>query len=160
PNRRGALGNRANKLTENTEMLLFLHSSKQTRTIQNKQFIEFIPLFHPALNGNHEIPEIPDVETKFVIRVHTHRRILQGFDLILVGDNDDGQCLPSIGPYRVYAMNWRRAKQAGTPPSIEEVNAFWKEVNFNLSIAYVRMEHDSDEKSQTMKLSKTSKEEF
>ncbi|KAA6354715.1 MAG: hypothetical protein EZS28_049758, partial [Streblomastix strix] len=117
-------------------------------------------IFPPALNAEQEIPGIPNVLTKETIREHMRSWMLKGFDLIPVGKDDDGQYWPGFGPGVPHATDWRKAKQQGQTLSMDEVKAFWREHNFDLRIACVRKEYDSEDDSETLQPAKTTRREF
>ncbi|KAA6362168.1 MAG: hypothetical protein EZS28_042305, partial [Streblomastix strix] len=117
-------------------------------------------IFPPALNAEQEIPGIPNILTKETIKEHMRRWMLKGFDLIPVGKDDDGQYWPGFGPGVPHATDWRKAKQQGQTSSMDEVRAFWREHNFDLRIACVRREYDSEDDSETLQPTKTTRREF
>ncbi|KAA6374882.1 MAG: hypothetical protein EZS28_029592 [Streblomastix strix] len=117
-------------------------------------------IFPPALNAEQEIPGIPNVLTKETIREHMRSWMLKGFDLIPVGKDDDGQYWPGFGPGVPHATDWRKAKQQGQTLSMDEVRAFWRVHNFDLRIACVRREYDSEDDSETLQPAKTTRREF
>ncbi|KAA6401185.1 MAG: hypothetical protein EZS28_003291 [Streblomastix strix] len=86
--------------------------------------------------------------------------MLKGFDLIPVGKVDEGQYWPGFGPRVPHATNWRKSKQQGQTPSMDEVRAFQREYNFDLKVACVRKEYDSKDDSDTLQPAKTSRQEF
>ncbi|KAA6365685.1 MAG: hypothetical protein EZS28_038789, partial [Streblomastix strix] len=77
-----------------------------------------------------------------------------------VGKDDDGQCWPGFGPGVPHATDWRKAKQQGQTPSMDDVRAFWREHNFDLRVACVRREYDSEDDSETLQPAKTTRHEF
>ncbi|KAA6375058.1 MAG: hypothetical protein EZS28_029415 [Streblomastix strix] len=117
-------------------------------------------IFPPALNAELEIQKIPNVLTKETIKEHMHRWMLKGFDLIPVGMDDEGQYWPGFGPGEPHAIDWRKAKQQSQTLSMDEVRAFWREHNFDLRVACVRREYDSEDDSETLKPTKTTRQEF
>ncbi|KAA6389601.1 MAG: hypothetical protein EZS28_014870 [Streblomastix strix] len=114
----------------------------------------------PALNAEQEIPGIPNILTKETIKEHMRSWMLKGFDLIPVGKDDDGQYWPGFGPEVPHATDWRKAKQQGQTPSMNEFRAFWREHNFELRVACVRREYDSEDDSETLQPAKTTRQEF
>ncbi|KAA6378700.1 MAG: hypothetical protein EZS28_025775, partial [Streblomastix strix] len=92
-------------------------------------------IFPPILNTEQEIPGIPNVLTKETIKDHMHKWMLKGFDLIPVGKDDEGNHWPGFGPGVPHASDWRKAKQQGETPSMDDVRAFWREQNFDLRVA-------------------------
>ncbi|KAA6353536.1 MAG: hypothetical protein EZS28_050937, partial [Streblomastix strix] len=114
----------------------------------------------PTLNAEQEIPGIPNVLTKETIKDHMHRWMLKGFDLIPVGKDDEGHCWPGFGPGVPHATDWRKTKQQGRTPSMDDVRAFWKEHNFDLRVACVRRDYDSEDDSETLQPTKTTRQEF
>ncbi|KAA6377502.1 MAG: hypothetical protein EZS28_026972, partial [Streblomastix strix] len=59
-----------------------------------------------------------------------------------------------------HATDRRKAKQQGQTSSIDDARAFWKEHNFDLRVACVRKEYDSEDDSETLQPSKTTRQEF
>ncbi|KAA6369588.1 MAG: hypothetical protein EZS28_034886 [Streblomastix strix] len=117
-------------------------------------------IFPPALSTEQEIPEIPNVLTKETIKDHKHKWMLKRFDLIPVGKDDEGHYWPGFGPGVPHATDWRKTKQQGPTPSIDDVRAFWKEHNFDLRVACVRRDYDSEDDSETLYPTKTMRQEF
>ncbi|KAA6394467.1 MAG: hypothetical protein EZS28_010004 [Streblomastix strix] len=117
-------------------------------------------IFPPALNVEQEIPGIPNVLTKETIKEHMRRWMLKGFYLIPVGKDDEGQYWPGFGPGVPHATDWRKAKQQGQTPSMDDARAFWKEHNFYLRVACVKKEYDSEDDSETLQPVKTTRQEF
>ncbi|KAA6388216.1 MAG: hypothetical protein EZS28_016255, partial [Streblomastix strix] len=117
-------------------------------------------IFPPTLNVEQEIPGIPNVLSKETIKEHMRRWMLKGFDLIPVGKDDKGQYWPGFDPGVPHATDWRKAKQQGQTLSMDEVRAFWREHNFDLRVACVRREHDSEDDSETLQPAKTAIQEF
>ncbi|KAA6399249.1 MAG: hypothetical protein EZS28_005223 [Streblomastix strix] len=54
-------------------------------------------IFPPVLKAEQEIPEIPNVMTKETIKDHMRRWMLNGFEQIPVGKDDEVQYWPSFG---------------------------------------------------------------
>ncbi|KAA6380049.1 MAG: hypothetical protein EZS28_024423 [Streblomastix strix] len=81
-------------------------------------------IFPPALNSEQEIPGIPNVLTKETIREHMRRQMLKRFDLIPVSKDDEGQYWPRFGPGVPHATDWRKSKQQGKTPSMDDIRAF------------------------------------
>ncbi|KAA6402915.1 MAG: hypothetical protein EZS28_001556 [Streblomastix strix] len=117
-------------------------------------------IFPPALNAEQEIPGIPNELTKETIKDQMRRWMLKGFDLILVGKDDEGQCWPGFGPDVPHATDQRQSKQQGQTPSIDAVRSFCRELNFDLRVACVRKEYDSEDDSETLQPAKTIIQEF
>ncbi|KAA6358287.1 MAG: hypothetical protein EZS28_046186, partial [Streblomastix strix] len=117
-------------------------------------------IFPPALNAEQEIPGIPNVLTKETIKDHTHKWMLKGFDLISVGKDDEGHYWPCFGLGVLQTTNWRKSKHQGIAPSMDEVRAFWREYNFDLNVACVRKEYNSDDDSDTLQPAITTRQEF
>ncbi|KAA6391900.1 MAG: hypothetical protein EZS28_012574 [Streblomastix strix] len=78
-------------------------------------------IFPPTLNAEQEIPGIPNVLTKEIIKDHMHKWMLKGFDLIPVGKDDEGHYQLGFGPGVPHATDWRKAKQQGLTPTMDEV---------------------------------------
>ncbi|KAA6339732.1 MAG: hypothetical protein EZS28_052588, partial [Streblomastix strix] len=116
-----------------------------------------LTIFPPTLNAEQEIPGIPNVLTKETIKDHMHKWILKGFDLIPVGKDDEGHYWPGFGPRVPHATDWKKAKQQGQTPSMDDVRAFWKEHNFYLRVACVRKDYDSADDSETLQPTKTTR---
>ncbi|KAA6352839.1 MAG: hypothetical protein EZS28_051634 [Streblomastix strix] len=116
-------------------------------------------IFPPALNAEQEIPGIPNILTKETIKDHMHKWMLKGFDLIPVGKDDDGNHWPGFGPGVPHATDWKWTKQQGQTPSMDDVRAFWREHNFDLRVACVRKEYDSEDDSETLQPTKTTRNE-
>ncbi|KAA6358179.1 MAG: hypothetical protein EZS28_046294, partial [Streblomastix strix] len=117
-------------------------------------------IFPPALNAEQEIPGIPNVLIKETIKDHMHKWMLKGFDLISVGKDDEGHYWPGFGPGVPHATDWRKTKQQGQTPSMDDVKAFWREHNFELRVACVRKEYNSEDDSETLQPAKTTRQEF
>ncbi|KAA6358612.1 MAG: hypothetical protein EZS28_045861, partial [Streblomastix strix] len=111
-------------------------------------------------SAKQEIPGIPNVLTKETIKDHMHKRMLKGFDLIPVGKDDEGLYWPRLGPGVPHATDRRKAKQQGQTLSMDDVRAFWKEHNFDLRVACVRRDYDSEDDSETLQPTKTTRREF
>ncbi|KAA6383169.1 MAG: hypothetical protein EZS28_021305 [Streblomastix strix] len=107
-------------------------------------------IFPPALGTDQEILEIPDTLINQVIKDHTNRWMLIGFDQIPVGKNDKGQYQPVFGPGIPHTVDWRKAIQSKTVPSSEEVKEFWRENSVFLRVACVRNEYDSMDETETL----------
>ncbi|KAA6335875.1 MAG: hypothetical protein EZS28_052923 [Streblomastix strix] len=88
-------------------------------------------IFLPALNAEQEIPGIPNVLTKEIIKDHTNRQMLKNLTILPVGKNVEGQYWPGFGPDVSHATDWRKTKQQGQTPSMDEVKTFWKEHSFD-----------------------------
>ncbi|KAA6343464.1 MAG: hypothetical protein EZS28_052309, partial [Streblomastix strix] len=86
--------------------------------------------------------------------------MLKGFDLIPVGKDDEGNHWPGFGPGVPHATDWRKAKQQGQILSMDDVRAFWKEHDFDLKVACVRRDYDSEDDSETLQPSKTTRREL
>ncbi|KAA6368598.1 MAG: hypothetical protein EZS28_035876 [Streblomastix strix] len=71
-------------------------------------------------------------------------------DLIPVGKDDEGQYWPGFGPGVPHATDWRKSKQQGKTPSMDDVRAFWRQHNFELRVTCVRQEYDSENVSETL----------
>ncbi|KAA6394565.1 MAG: hypothetical protein EZS28_009913 [Streblomastix strix] len=82
------------------------------------------------------------------------------FDLIPVGKDDEGHYWPVFGPGVPHATDWRKTKQQGQTPSMDDVRAFWREYNFDLRVACVRKEYGSEDDSETLQPTKTKRQEF
>ncbi|KAA6380700.1 MAG: hypothetical protein EZS28_023774 [Streblomastix strix] len=117
-------------------------------------------IFPPASNAEQEIPEISNMMTKETIKDHMHKWMLKGFDLIPVGKDDEGQYGPGFDPGVPYATDWRKAKQLGQTPTIDDVRAFWRENNFDLRVACVRREYVLKDDSETLQPAKIIRQEF
>ncbi|KAA6376754.1 MAG: hypothetical protein EZS28_027719 [Streblomastix strix] len=78
-------------------------------------------VFPPALIAEQEIPEIPNVITKDIIKDHMHKWMLKGFDLISVGNNDKDQYWPDFGSGVPHATDWRKAKQQGQTSNLSSL---------------------------------------
>ncbi|KAA6375313.1 MAG: hypothetical protein EZS28_029162 [Streblomastix strix] len=103
---------------------------------------------------------MPIVMTKETFKHHMYRWMLKGFDLIPVGKDDEGQYWPSFGPGVPHETDWRKSKQQGIAPSMDEVRAFWREYNFDLRVACVKKEYDSEDDSEPLQSAKTTRQEF
>ncbi|KAA6399757.1 MAG: hypothetical protein EZS28_004706 [Streblomastix strix] len=114
-------------------------------------------IFPPQLNAEQEIPGIPNGLTKETIKEHMRRWMLKGFDLIPVSKDDEGHYWPGYGPGVPHATDWRNSKQQRQAPSMDDVRAFWREHNFDLRLACVRKEYDSEDNSETLQLAKTTR---
>ncbi|KAA6368286.1 MAG: hypothetical protein EZS28_036186, partial [Streblomastix strix] len=117
-------------------------------------------IFPPTLNAEQEIPGIPNILTKETIKDHMHKWMLKGFDLIPVGKDDEGNHWPGFDPGVPHATDWWKAKQQGQRLSMDDVRAFWKEHDFELRVACVRRDHDSEDDSETLQPTKTTRREF
>ncbi|KAA6377361.1 MAG: hypothetical protein EZS28_027111, partial [Streblomastix strix] len=117
-------------------------------------------IFPPTLNAEQEIPGIQNVLTKETIKEYMRRWMLKGFDLIPVDKHDEEQYWPGFGPGVPHATDWRKTKQQGQTPSMDEVRAFWREYNFDLRVACVRREYDSEDDSETLQPAKITRQEF
>ncbi|KAA6370094.1 MAG: hypothetical protein EZS28_034380, partial [Streblomastix strix] len=117
-------------------------------------------IFPPTLNAEQEIPGIPNILTKKTIKEHMHMWILKGFDLIPVGKDDEGNHWLGFGPGVPHATDWRKAKQQGQKLTMDDGRAFWKEHDFDLRVACVRRDYDSEDDSETLQPSKTTRREF
>ncbi|KAA6358376.1 MAG: hypothetical protein EZS28_046097, partial [Streblomastix strix] len=171
----------ANQDTIGITNLLFGIQQLGKAIVKTKRFRQLTPsaiwkqIMRPVLNQNEiqaleqnqdaqivkqEILAIPNVLTKETIKDRMRRWMLKGFDLIPVGKDDDGQCWPGFGPGVEHATDWRKSKQQGQTPSMDDVRAFYREHNFDLRIACVRKEYDSEDDSETLQSAKTIKQEF
>ncbi|KAA6392914.1 MAG: hypothetical protein EZS28_011562 [Streblomastix strix] len=92
---------------------------------------------HPAFNTEQEIPKIAN-----------------GSDLIQVGKDDEGQYWPGFAPSVQHATDWRKPEQQDLAHSMDEVRTFRKEYNFDLRVACVRKEYDSENDSETLQPAK------
>ncbi|KAA6357287.1 MAG: hypothetical protein EZS28_047186 [Streblomastix strix] len=117
-------------------------------------------IFPPTLNAEQEIPGIPNVLTKEIIKDLMHKWMLKGFDQITVGKNEEGQYQPGFGPGVRYATDWRKSKQQDQTFSMDDVKAFWREHNFDSRVACVRKKYDSEDESETLQPTKTTRQEF
>ncbi|KAA6381191.1 MAG: hypothetical protein EZS28_023283 [Streblomastix strix] len=117
-------------------------------------------IFPPTLNAEQETPGIPNILTKETIKDHMHKWMLKGFDLIPVGKDDEGNHWPGFGPGVRHTADWRKAKQQGQILSMEDVKSFWKEHDYNLRVACVRRDYDSEDDSETLQPSKITRREF
>ncbi|KAA6360071.1 MAG: hypothetical protein EZS28_044402, partial [Streblomastix strix] len=117
-------------------------------------------IFPPTLNAEQEIPGIPNILTKETIKDHMHNWMLKGFDLVSIGKNDEAHYWTEFDPGVACATDWRKAKQQGQTPSMDDVRAFWREHNFDLRVASVRKEYDSKDDSETLQPTKTTRQEF
>ncbi|KAA6371489.1 MAG: hypothetical protein EZS28_032985 [Streblomastix strix] len=122
--------------------------------------IPLTTIFPPVLNAEQEMPEIPNVMTKEIIKNHMYRLMLKGFDLIPVGKDEEGQYLTGFGPGVPHVTDWEKSKQQGLTPSMDEVRAFWRKYNFDLRVAYVRKEYDSENDLEPLQPAKTTRQEF
>ncbi|KAA6363794.1 MAG: hypothetical protein EZS28_040679, partial [Streblomastix strix] len=82
-----------------------------------------------------EIPGIPNVLTKETIKNLMHK------------------CVPHV-------TDQRKAKQQGQTPSMDDIRAFWRKYNFDLRVACVRKEYNSEDDSETLQPTKTTRREF
>ncbi|KAA6372185.1 MAG: hypothetical protein EZS28_032288, partial [Streblomastix strix] len=82
------------------------------------------------------------VLTKETIKDHIDKWMLKGFDLIPLGKDDEGQYWPGFGPGVPHATDWK------------------KEHHFDLRVAYVRKEYDSEDDSDTLQPTKATRQEF
>ncbi|KAA6396227.1 MAG: hypothetical protein EZS28_008250, partial [Streblomastix strix] len=112
-------------------------------------------IFQPALKAEQEKPEISNVMTKETNKDHMHRQMLKEFDLIPIGKDNERQCWPGFGPGVPHATDWRKTKQQGQTPSMDDVRAFWREYNFDLRVACVGKEYDSKDDSEKRQPAKT-----
>ncbi|KAA6390572.1 MAG: hypothetical protein EZS28_013904 [Streblomastix strix] len=128
--------------------------------VQRNAAIPQSTIFPPTLNVEQEIPGIPNILTKETIKDHMHRWMLNGFDLIQMGKDDEGHYWPGFGPGVPHATYWRKTKQQGQTPSMDDIKAFWREHNFVLRVACVRKEYDSEDDSETLQPAKTTRQEF
>ncbi|KAA6360253.1 MAG: hypothetical protein EZS28_044220, partial [Streblomastix strix] len=117
-------------------------------------------IFPPTLNAEQEIPGIPNILTKETIKDHMHKWRLKGFGLLPVGKEDEGNHWPGFGPGVPNVTDWRKAKQQGQILSMDDVRAFWKEHDFDLRVACVRRDYDSEDDSETLQPTKTTRREF
>ncbi|KAA6360641.1 MAG: hypothetical protein EZS28_043833 [Streblomastix strix] len=92
-------------------------------------------IFPPALNAEQEIQRIPNVLKKETIKDHMRKWMLKVFDLIPVSKDDEGQQWPGFCPGVPHATDWRKSKQQGQIPSMNDIRAFWREHNFDLRVA-------------------------
>ncbi|KAA6382212.1 MAG: hypothetical protein EZS28_022263 [Streblomastix strix] len=117
-------------------------------------------IFPPTLNMEQEIPGIPNVLTKETIKDQMRRWVLKGFDLKPVGKDDEGQCWPGFDPGVPHATDWKKSKQQSQTLSLDDVRAFLREHHFELRVACVRKECDSEDDSETLQQAKTTRQEF
>ncbi|KAA6394171.1 MAG: hypothetical protein EZS28_010305 [Streblomastix strix] len=89
-----------------------------------------------------------------------HRLTLKGFYQIPVGKDYERQYWPGFDPRVPHATDWRKTKQQCQTPSMDDVRAFWREHNFYLRVACVRKEYDSEDYSETLQPTKTTRQEF
>ncbi|KAA6317253.1 MAG: hypothetical protein EZS28_055130, partial [Streblomastix strix] len=113
-----------------------------------------------ALNVEQETSGIPNVLIKETIKDHIRRWMLKGFELIPIGKDDEGQYWPGFGPGVPHAIDWRKSKQRGQTPSMDDIRAFWREHNFELRMACVKKEYDSVYDSETLQPAKITRQEF
>ncbi|KAA6397168.1 MAG: hypothetical protein EZS28_007307 [Streblomastix strix] len=88
------------------------------------------------------------------------RWMIKGFDLITVGKDDEGQYWPGFGPSYKHAIYQTKSKQQGIKHSMDDIRAFWREHNFDLRVACVRKEYDSEDDSETLQPVKATRYEF
>ncbi|KAA6359815.1 MAG: hypothetical protein EZS28_044658, partial [Streblomastix strix] len=69
--------------------------------------------------------------------------MLNGFDLIPVRKNDEGQYWSGFGPGIPHATDWRKSKQQGQTRSMDDIRAFWRKHNFDLRVTCRNLEIDS-----------------
>ncbi|KAA6361364.1 MAG: hypothetical protein EZS28_043109 [Streblomastix strix] len=117
-------------------------------------------IFPSNLNAEQEIPGISNVLTKETIKDHMHKWILKGFDYIPVKKDDEGQYWPGFCPGVPHAADWRKSKYQGQTLSMDDIRAFCREYNFDLRVACVRKEYDSEDDSETLQPTKTARQEF
>ncbi|KAA6400591.1 MAG: hypothetical protein EZS28_003886 [Streblomastix strix] len=117
-------------------------------------------IFPPTLNAEQEISGILNILTKESIKDHMHKWMLKGLDLLPVGKDDKGNHWPGFGPNVPHATDWRKAKQQGQTPSMDDVKTFRREHNFDLRVACVRKDYDSENDSETLQPTKTTIQEF
>ncbi|KAA6367145.1 MAG: hypothetical protein EZS28_037327 [Streblomastix strix] len=113
-----------------------------------------------TLSAEQEISVIPNVLTKESIKDHMRKRMLQGFDLIPVGKDDEEQYQLGFGAGVQQAADWRKSKQQSQTSFMDDISAFWREYNFDLRVACVRKEYDSENDSETLQPTKTARHEF
>ncbi|KAA6318955.1 MAG: hypothetical protein EZS28_054879, partial [Streblomastix strix] len=92
-------------------------------------------IFPPTVNAEQEIHGITNVLTKETIKDHMRRWMLKGFNFIPVGKDDEGQYWQEFGPGVPHATDWRKSKQQGQTPLMDDIRAFWREYNFDLRLA-------------------------
>ncbi|KAA6361939.1 MAG: hypothetical protein EZS28_042535 [Streblomastix strix] len=112
-------------------------------------------IFLPTLKAEQQTPGIPNVLTKVTIKDHMLRWMLKGFDLIPVCKDKEGYYQPGFSPGVPHATDWIMSKQQGQAPSMDDIRAFWRELNFDLRVACERKEYDSEDDSETLQLAKT-----
>ncbi|KAA6378447.1 MAG: hypothetical protein EZS28_026027, partial [Streblomastix strix] len=117
-------------------------------------------IFFPALNIEQEISEISNVMTKETVKDHIHRWMSKVQVRVPVGNDDKGQHWFSFGPGVLYAIDWRQSKQQGLAPSMEEVNAFWREYNIDLRVARLMKYQYLEDYQETLQQAKTTRQEF
>ncbi|KAA6375045.1 MAG: hypothetical protein EZS28_029429 [Streblomastix strix] len=117
-------------------------------------------IFPSTLNAKQESPKILNVLTKETIKDHMHKWMQKGFDLIRVSKDDEGHYWPGFGPGVPHATDWRKTKQQGQTQSMDEFRAFWREYNFDLSVACVRRDYDLEDDSEILQPTKTTRREF
>ncbi|KAA6394080.1 MAG: hypothetical protein EZS28_010394 [Streblomastix strix] len=71
---------------------------EQGQNAQRNAAISQSTIFPPTLNGEQEIPGISNVLTRETIKDHLRKWILKRFDLISVGQDDEGQYRPGFCP--------------------------------------------------------------
>ncbi|KAA6357334.1 MAG: hypothetical protein EZS28_047139, partial [Streblomastix strix] len=136
------------------------HPTGQGPYIPRNAAIPQATIFPPTWNTEYEIPEIPNIMTKETIKNHMRRWMLKEFDLIPVGKDDEGQYWPGFGPDVPHAIDWKNSKQQCETPSMDDIRAFWREHNFDLRVACVRKEQNSEDDSETLQPAKTAIQEF
>ncbi|KAA6354151.1 MAG: hypothetical protein EZS28_050322 [Streblomastix strix] len=127
---------------------------------QRNTVIPLSTTFPPALNTQQEKPEVPNVMIKETIKDLMHKWMLKGFDLITVGQDNEGQYWPGFGPSIPHVTDRAKLKQQGISSLMDDVRAFWKEHDFDLRVACVRRDYDSEDDSETLQPSKTTRREF
>ncbi|KAA6376949.1 MAG: hypothetical protein EZS28_027523 [Streblomastix strix] len=80
-------------------------------------------IFTAALNTEKEIPKMPNIIIKGTFKDRMHGWMLKGFDQIPVGKDDEDQYWPGFGPSELNATDWRKSKQQGLEPSMDDVRA-------------------------------------
>ncbi|KAA6380325.1 MAG: hypothetical protein EZS28_024152 [Streblomastix strix] len=70
--------------------------------------------------------------TNETFKDHMHKSKLKGFDLILVGKDDEGQYWPDFSPGVPHAADWRKSNQQGLLPSTQDVKADMNRVVGNI----------------------------
>ncbi|KAA6377610.1 MAG: hypothetical protein EZS28_026859 [Streblomastix strix] len=91
------------------------------------------------------------------IKDHMDKWMQKGFDLMPVVKDDEGHYWPGFGPGVPHATDWRKTKQQGQTPSMDDVRAVWRKHNFELRVACVRRDYDSEDDSETLQPTKTTR---